>query len=91
MAWAQNTGVSGVQVRVDKGPWQDARLADSAGKGTPLVSSWVQWVYEWDARPGTHTIECRLVDGDGVPQAERRTGVRPNGSTGFDSKTVMVA
>jgi DMSO/TMAO reductase YedYZ molybdopterin-dependent catalytic subunit len=86
VAWAQGTGVREVQVRVDKGPWQQARLAD-----VPNDLTWVQWVYEWDAEPGNHTIECRLVDADGTPQIAQRTGVRPDGSTGLDSKNVTVS
>jgi DMSO/TMAO reductase YedYZ molybdopterin-dependent catalytic subunit len=85
MAWAQTKGIGAVQVRVDHGPWQDARLAGSAG-----ANSWVQWVYEWDAQPGSHTLECRAVDGDGQVQVEDRHGVRPNGSTGLDSRNVTV-
>lgn len=86
VAWAQGTGVREVQVRVDGGPWQQARLAD-----VPASTTWVQWVYEWDATPGNHTIECRLVDADGTPQVAQRTGVRPDGSTGLDSKNVTVS
>ncbi len=86
VAWAQGVGVDRVEVRVDRGPWHEARLADAPGDTT-----WVQWVYEWDARPGNHTLECRLVDADGNAQVERRTGVRPDGSTGLDSKNVTVS
>jgi DMSO/TMAO reductase YedYZ molybdopterin-dependent catalytic subunit len=86
VAWAQGTGVAAVQVRVDRGPWRDARLAD-----VPADTTWVQWVYEWDAEPGTHTLECRLVDADGTVQVEQRHGVRPDGSTGLDSKNVTVS
>ncbi len=86
VAWAQGTGVREVQVRVDKGPWQQARLAD-----VPADTTWVQWVYEWDAAAGNHTIECRLIDADGTAQIAERTGVRPDGSTGLDSKNVTVA
>jgi DMSO/TMAO reductase YedYZ molybdopterin-dependent catalytic subunit len=86
VAWAQAVGVAKVQVRVDGGPWLDARLA-----GAPSMNTWVQWVYEWDAEPGSHTLECRLVDAAGNAQVERRHGIRPDGSTGLDSKNVTVA
>jgi DMSO/TMAO reductase YedYZ molybdopterin-dependent catalytic subunit len=86
VAWAQGTGVREVQVRVDQGPWQQARLAD-----VPADTTWVQWVWEWDATPGNHTIECRLIDAAGRPQIAQRTGVRPDGSTGLDSKNVTVS
>ncbi|GAA4358221.1 molybdopterin-dependent oxidoreductase [Angustibacter luteus] len=86
VAWAQAVGVAKVQVRVDRGSWQDARLA-----GAPSKNTWVQWVYEWDAEPGSHTLECRLVDADGNEQVESKHGIRPDGSTGLDSKNVTVS
>ncbi|GAB3593090.1 sulfite oxidase [Angustibacter peucedani] len=86
VAWAQTKGVKTVQVRVDRGQWQDARLAEVPGKNT-----WVQWVYEWDAPAGNHTLECRLVDGEGNAQVEERASIRPNGTSGLDSKNVTVS
>ena len=86
VAWAQTTGIAKVQVRVDGGPWHDARLAEVPGKNT-----WVQWVYEWDATPGNHTISSRAIDMDGKEQVEARARIRPNGTTGLDSKSVLVS
>jgi hypothetical protein len=85
VAWAQGRGVRAVQVRVDKGPWRDARLAEAPG-----VDTWVQWVLEWDATPGQHTVECRVIDRTGAVQAEERAPIRPDGTTGLDSKFVTV-
>ena len=85
VAWAQTIGIAKVQVRVDGGPWQDARLAEVPGRNT-----WVQWVYEWDATPGNHSISSRAIDLDGNEQVEARARIRPNGTTGLDSKTVIV-
>jgi DMSO/TMAO reductase YedYZ molybdopterin-dependent catalytic subunit len=85
VAWAQHRGISAVQTRVDGGPWQSARLAESLSKDT-----WRQWVWEWPATAGTHTIECRAVDGTGASQNSMRHGIRPDGSTGLDSVVVMV-
>ena len=86
VAWAQTTGIAKVQVRVDGGPWSDARLAEVPGKNT-----WVQWVYEWDATPGNHTISSRAIDLDGNEQVQSRARIRPNGTTGLDSKSVLVS
>ena len=72
-------------MRVDGGPWHPARLAEAPGANT-----WVQWVYEWDATPGNHTLQCRAIDRDGHEQVEARAKIRPNGTTGLDSKTVLV-
>ena len=86
VAWAQHRGISEVEVRVDDGPWQTARLAESLSKDT-----WRQWVWEWPATKGTHTIECRAIDGTGAAQSATSRGIRPDGSTGLDSVVVMVA
>ncbi len=86
MAWAQHTGIAGVEVRVDGGSWVDARLADAISDDT-----WVQWVYEWDAAPGTHTLEVRATDNSGFTQSSDRVGVIPNGAEGWHSISVTVS
>ena len=44
IAWAQTVGIAKVEVRVDEGEWQEARL------GTDVSDdSWRQWVLDWDA------------------------------------------
>jgi hypothetical protein len=86
VAWAQHRGISAVEVRVDGGNWSSATL--SAPVNTDL---WRQWVWEWDAPVGSHTLQVRATDGDGEPQLERRTAPFPNGSTGWQSVLVTVA
>jgi DMSO/TMAO reductase YedYZ molybdopterin-dependent catalytic subunit len=86
VAWAQHRGISKVETRVDGGAWQSARLADSVSKDV-----WRQWVWQWDAAPGTHTIECRATDGTGAVQTSALHGIRPDGTTGLDSVVVKVA
>ena len=49
VAWAQHKGIDAVQVRVDRGPWQQARLA-----AVPGIDTWRQWVWEWDATRAPH-------------------------------------
>ncbi|MDR0344941.1 MAG: molybdopterin-dependent oxidoreductase, partial [Nocardiopsaceae bacterium] len=56
VAWAQHKGIDAVHVRVDRGAWQQARLA-----AVPGIDTWRQWVWEWDAAPGTHLIEARAT------------------------------
>ena len=46
VAWAQHKGIDAVHVRVDRGPWQQARLA-----AVPGIDTWRQWAWEWDATP----------------------------------------
>lgn len=86
VAWAQTRGITKVEARVDRGPWQTARLADTVSKDT-----WRQWVWQWEATKGTHTIECRSTDGTGAVQTDRVRGIRPDGSTGLDSVVVIVS
>ena len=85
VAWAQHRGITGVQVQVDDGDWQDATLSGELSKDT-----WRQWRYQWDARDtGPHTIRCRAVDPAGV-QTDQVQGVMPDGATGWDSRSVTV-
>ncbi len=86
VAWAQHRGVERVEVRVDGGPWTEARLAKVGS-----IDTWRQWVYEWDAAPGNHAIEVRATDGDGVIQTEARSEPFPSGATGWHSVVVTVA
>jgi hypothetical protein len=86
VAWAQTRGIQKVEARVDGGAWQPARLADSLSKDV-----WRQWVWEWDAAPGSHTIECRATDGTGALQTSAHAAIRPNGTSGLDSVVVKVA
>ncbi|MFF4651457.1 molybdopterin-dependent oxidoreductase [Streptomyces sp. NPDC001380] len=84
-AWATHRGVDAVEVRVDGGPWAEARLA-------PQVSEdvWRQWTWDWTAPPGTHRIEVRAIDGTGAVQTEARATPFPDGATGWHSTVVTV-
>ncbi len=86
VAWAQHTGIDGVDVRVDGGPWQAAKLAQAISADT-----WRQWVFEWDAASGDHKIEARAMDSSGVTQSGANVDVVPNGAEGYHSITVRVA
>ncbi|MFJ2784170.1 MULTISPECIES: molybdopterin-dependent oxidoreductase [unclassified Streptomyces] len=85
VAWAQHRGISRVQVRVDDGPWQDARLAAEDSRDT-----WRQWVLPWAATPGQHTLTVRATDGTGTIQPEQRTDTMPDGAQGLHSVLVTV-
>lgn len=78
MAWAQHTGIRGVQVRVDDGRWQDADLARAISADT-----WVQWSAGVDLGPGEHTITVRAIDANGTEQDETQRPVVPDGATGL--------
>ncbi len=85
VAWAPHRGIDAVQVRADDGPWNQARLAP-----VPGVDTWRQWVWEWDAPRGLHTLQVRATDGSHATQPSRRVPIFPNGATGWDTVTVTV-
>jgi hypothetical protein len=84
-AWAIHRGVAEVEVRVDDGPWQVARLG-----AVPSNDTWRQWVLEWDAPPGRHTITARATDGTGEVQTEERAEPIPDGASGWHAIVVLV-
>jgi DMSO/TMAO reductase YedYZ molybdopterin-dependent catalytic subunit len=85
-AWAQHTGITGVQVQVDDGPWQDADLATEIS-----VDTWRQWSWQWDATPGEHVLRVRAVDATGAIQTARRQDVVPDGATGLHEVRLTIA
>jgi DMSO/TMAO reductase YedYZ molybdopterin-dependent catalytic subunit len=85
VAWAQTRGIRKVEVRVDRGAWQEAELAAEDG-----IDTWRQWVLQWDATPGSHTLEVRATDATGYVQTASRAPIAPDGSTGWDSVNVQV-
>ncbi|MEU8378434.1 molybdopterin-dependent oxidoreductase [Streptosporangium sp. NPDC048865] len=86
VAWAQHKGVDAVEVRVDRGQWRQARLAEA-----PTADTWRQWVLDdWDATPGSHTIEVRATDATGYTQTGDRVPIAPDGATGWHTITVEV-
>jgi len=78
VAWAPDRGVARVEVRVDEGPWNPARMSRPISDAT-----WVQWAFAWDATPGNHAIEVRAIDGNGDAQTEDRTDPAPDGARGL--------
>jgi DMSO/TMAO reductase YedYZ molybdopterin-dependent catalytic subunit len=85
VAWAQHKGIAAVEVRVDGGPWQQAQLA-----AVPDIDTWRQWVWEWDATPGTHLLEARATDATGYTQTAVEAQPVPNGASGYPSAAVTV-
>jgi len=83
VAWAQHRGVSRVELRVDRGPWQEADLAPGISKDT-----WVQWRHGLELGPGQHEIQVRATDSSGTAQPEQKTPVAPDGATGYHTVTV---
>ena len=86
VAWAQHRGIDRVEVQVDDGPWEAARLG-----GAPSDDTWRQWVWAWDAAPGRHTLRVRATDGSGTVQPASRLTPFPSGAQGHHEVVVQVA
>jgi hypothetical protein len=72
-------------VRVDRGSWQQARLA-----AVPDIDTWRQWVFQWDAPPGRHLLEARAIDATGYIQTAAVASPPPNGASGYPSAVLTV-
>ena len=91
VAWAPHRGIDKVEVSTDNGEtWNEARLASQLHPDT-----WRQYVYDWDASPGSYTLQVRATDGEGVLQtAEERPphgGGGTDGAQGYHTVEVTVA
>src|SRR5450631_1143711 len=85
VAWAQHKGITAVEVRLNGGPWHEARLAT-----VPGIDTWRQWVWEWTASPGNYLIEARATDATGYTQTAAQVQTIPNGASGYPSAEVTV-
>jgi DMSO/TMAO reductase YedYZ molybdopterin-dependent catalytic subunit len=85
VAWAQHKGIDAVEVRVDGGPWQEAKLA-----AVPGIDTWRQWVFEWDATAGSHLLQARATDKTGYTQTGLQAPPPPNGASGYPAVSVTV-
>ncbi len=85
VAWAPTRGIAKVEVQVDDGDWQPAKLGDTVSDNT-----WVQWMLPWEATPGSHTLRVRATDGTGASQTSDVAPPDPNGATGWHTRRVTV-
>ena len=85
VAWEQHTGIGKVELRVDGGNWQPARLAPGIS-----VDTWYQWQLGLELQPGQHEIQVRATDLKGAAQTEEHRSVAPDGATGFHTIRVDV-
>jgi DMSO/TMAO reductase YedYZ molybdopterin-dependent catalytic subunit len=86
VAWAPDRGIEAVEVRIDGGEWARATISAPISKAT-----WVQWLYRWDATPGSHRIEVRAIDGGGTVQTDETSSPAPDGARGHHVVSVAVA
>jgi DMSO/TMAO reductase YedYZ molybdopterin-dependent catalytic subunit len=85
VAWAQHRGIQRVEVRVDDGRWEQADLG-----AEDTIDTWRQWVYRWEAAPGSHELSVRATDGDGETQTAGHAAPFPDGATGHHTILVDV-
>ncbi|MCC7450762.1 MAG: molybdopterin-dependent oxidoreductase [Anaerolineae bacterium] len=85
IAFAGSRGISTVEVSVDNGPWQVARLKAPI---SPLM--WVLWRFDWQAEKGNHTLRVRTTDGQGAPQIDKVADLHPDGASGYHSRSADV-
>ncbi|MCH8205873.1 MAG: molybdopterin-dependent oxidoreductase [Chloroflexi bacterium] len=85
IAFAGDRQISRVEVRVDGGPWEQARLRAPLSETT-----WVIWRYDWPFVAGNHEFEVRCAEGDGTPQIEEERGNRPSGARGIHSRNAKL-
>ena len=85
VAWAPIVGVGLVEVQIDGGAWRPARLSTAV---TGVL--WRQWVLDWDPTRGSHTVQVRATDTNGLVQDAERRDVFPSGATGLHRVRVNV-
>ncbi|MGH3724924.1 MAG: molybdopterin-dependent oxidoreductase [Mycobacterium sp.] len=85
-AWAQHRGITKVEVQVDQGPWQEARLAPEYS-----IDTWRQWWFPWQSTPGEHIITARATDRSGEVQTDQIASPVPDGATGYPKRLVTVS
>lgn len=86
IAWAPVVGVAKVEVQVDDGAWQPARLSSDV---SGLV--WRQWALEATVGAGNHTVRVRATDAQGRLQDATPRPVFPSGATGLHEVDVTLA
>lgn len=65
-AWSPVGRITKVEYSLDRGvTWQIAHLREPN-----VPRAWVRWEFEWDARPGEHTIMTRATDDNGNIQPD---------------------
>lgn len=85
-AWHQSVGIEKVEVRIDGGEWQEARLGEDVSDDT-----WRMWRFDAPGlTPGNHTAVVRATNKRGETQTEERTEPLPDGSTGWPTASFRI-
>lgn len=65
--------------------------AGPTGGTDATIDAWRQWVYEWPATSGRHTLTIRAIDADGRPETDKVAPPAPDGASGYHSIQVTVS
>ena len=82
VAWAQHTGIQGVEFSVDGAAWTDAEIAVVPNND----DTWVQWKGVAELEEGDHAVRVRAIDKDGQVQTGVEQDVLPDGATGWHTR-----
>ncbi len=85
IAHAGARGIAKVEVQVDDGPWQEARLRHPISPTT-----WTIWRADLPFSAGEHHLTVRCLDGEGNPQSLDRRPPHPSGASGLHGKAATV-
>jgi len=93
------TGSSPGQRRSPASPGRSIRESPPSRSGSttarlaavPDIDCWRQWVWDWNATPGSHLIQARATDAAGYTQTALQQPPEPNGATGYPGVSVSVA
>jgi DMSO/TMAO reductase YedYZ molybdopterin-dependent catalytic subunit len=69
-AFGDGREIAKVDIRIDGGPWQPARIAYNRPFDDLPPYLWTLWAFFWDAPLGRHDIESRATYTDGTTQLE---------------------
>ena len=81
IAYAGAKRISRVEISVNDGDWQDAKLRQPLSELT-----WVLWRFDWRFQEGEYRFAVRAYDAEGNLQSLDSRGTRPDGATGVHSK-----
>ena len=85
IAHAGARGIQGVEVQMDDGPWQEARLRRPIS-----TTTWTLWRADLPFTSGEHRLTVRCVDGSGEAQSLERRPPHPSGAGGLHSKAATL-
>lgn len=87
-AWSDGTPLARVEVKIDGGAWQAARLVKKPSRDR---FTWTFWEYDWAGAPaGEHTLVSRAIDADGRVQPVPEDPAIQNKRTYWDANAQWV-